>query len=627
MTQLYIDGHLCDLPTDFKITLVTENLYFSKASTYTYDVKLPMLPFSNNAKIFGHLNRFDKSLTTRSWPAQLIVDNKVIVNGTAVVVGITDDSISVQLLQGNSELNWKSKYGATYIDELPLGDVTAWNMTIVTSTSGGVQKSVAHPNTNIAKQDPNSGNPLYYWEQTDFAEANNGNVVITPIYNKGTGVFMNQTRPYERDWTPLWWREFFYVGCWSTHSHGLREETHYAPQPKLAYMVNLIFNQLGLNITYNELATKNWYNNAFIANSNEVVYIQQCLPHWTFEEFVNQLQLLFNCVIIVNEKNTRIYLRKNLYVAQLTAQSITLKQVIDGFETDVDTEPSVADADKSKVFDIAYPDYGTMFLGKDFADVPIVDASQLTGTRNPYVFSRNARLAKVSSPYKENNVVYGYDVDQYEPSPADTDEEVTLKMVPLLPYKTTEPIRFQYYLSADDDGHWGEYTLDVPTSFGINIDNEDVDIQTLLDSLKTPPDRPEMDKLTLGFLTKKWLQVPQGSGTFVLTHYDVFTVYTVSAQTANYEVDNIPSQPFTMSVYPRKNSSGNYIDNLHKVFYKDTPKIVVSNATVVRFQTDQIHDVIKTFLIKNQLFACKQIKYTITARGFEKIAEGTFYKL
>ena len=70
------------------------------------------------------------------------------------------------------------------------------------------------------------------------------------------------------------------------------------------------------------------------------------------------------------------------------------------------------------------------------------------------------------------------------------------------------------------------------------------------------------------------------------------------------------------------------VKNLYSVFYKGVAEIEISNTTSVNFVFGKmIKNVLKTFLIKNQLFACKQIKYTITARGFEKIAEGEFYKL
>lgn len=627
MTELYINNQLVDLPTDFKVTLVTENLYFSSASTYTFDVKLPMAPCSNNARIFANINRLDKSVTAQSLPARLIVDNRVILNGTAAIVGITDESVSVQLLQGRSEQNWKAKYEKTYIDELALGNVQQWHFDINSVTTSEGTRYWATINEDLAVHDTSPNPNTLYWEQDEFETANSGNVVLTPIINHETGELMNQVRPYRRVGSSLWWREWFNVGMRVADNPELTYPVHYAPQPKLKLMINKVFNALGLRITYNELENTDYFNSLFIANSTEVVNnIAELLPHWTFNEFVEQLQLIFNCTIVVADNNTRIYLRKNFYNQQSTTNTTELAKVVDEFNIDID-EPAVSDADKAKVFDIAFPDYGTMFLGPDFADVPIFTASQLGSIRNPNVFSRNAKGVKVSSPYKENGVVYGYEVDQYEASPATTDEQATLRFIPLMPDSDTEPERFFYYLNAQDDGHWGEYTLTIPESSGIDATNEYINIQEYLDSLEAPPTRNTLDKLTLGFLTRRWLQVPSGSGSLVLTHYDVMTVVYQAARTADYSSDNIPEQPYAMSLYPRLMNNGNVLKNLYETFYKNTPQVVVSSPVVVKFVTKKLHNPLDKFLIHNQLFACQQIKYTIDAKGFQPIAEGTFYKL
>ena len=627
MTELYINNQLVDLPVDFKVTLVTENLYFSSASTYTFDVKLTMAPCSNNARIFANINRLDKSVTAQSLPARLIVDNRVILNGTAAIVGVTDESVSVQLLQGRSEQNWKAKYDKTYIDELYLGSVIPWHFDINGETTGGVTSYFATISEDLAVHDTSPNPNTLYWEQDEFSEANNGDVVLTPIINHDTGELMNQVRPYRRVGSSLWWREWFNVGMRTGDNTELTYPVHYAPQPKLKVMVNKVFDKLGLHITYNELESTPYYNSLFIANSTEVVNsIAEMLPHWTFNEFVEQLQLIFNCTIVVADNNTRIYLRKNFYNQQSTGNTTELERVVDEFTVDIE-EPAVSDADKAKVFDIAYPDYGTMFLGPDFADVPIVPASQVGSSRNPNVFSRNAKGVKVSSPYKENGVIYGYEVDQYEPSPADTDEQATLRFIPLMPDSETEAERFFYYLNAQDGGHWGEYTLIIPESSGIDANNEYTNIQQYLDDLETPPERNTLDKLTLGFLTRRWLEVPSGSGTQVLTHYDVLTVVYQAAKTADYTADNIPEQPYTMSLIPRLLNNGNIMKNLYETFYKNTPQVVVSAPVGIKFVTKKLHDPLGKFLIKNQLYACQQIKYTIDAKGFQPIAEGQFYKL
>lgn len=622
MTELYINNKLVDLPTDFKITLVTENVYFSKASTYTYDIELPMAPLTNNARIFGSLNRLDKTASTAAMPARLIVDNKLILDGTAIIVGVKENSVSVQLLQGNSELNWKSKYENTYIDELDLGHIHQWHFNVQ-------QRDGA---TRIQPDDDIGSTERYenyrVWEQRDISEANNGDVVCTPIYNSETGELMNNLKTYSPSGSyAQYWRTFFRIGMEGASSHDF---PYYAPQPKLKLMVEMVFAKLGLDIVYNELDSYEWYTKAFIANSTEIVAPQNVLPHWTFVEFVEQLQLLFNCIVIPGKHSTRIVLKKKHYHQTNGAPIEEVESVLDSFETDVEAETEIADTDQPKQYDINYPDYGVDFLGDDFDSVPIYDIDQLNGTANPFVFSRNVKGIKVSSPYKENGKVKGNEIDIYEKSPGAGNDKKTIKLVPLMPDQDTDDIRFHYYLvngSTVDDGHWGYYHFTLPSSYGIEADYDAANIQDLLDSGETPPSRPTIEKLTLGFLTKRWLQVPKGSGTFVLTHYDVLTCFNVYSAVADYAVDNISRQPYVMSMQPFTYDGNEPLKNLHYYFYRNIPAILTSNTTVVNFIPRRVFDPLNRFLIKNQLYACKQIKYTITARGFDRIAEGEFYKL
>lgn len=633
MTQLYIDGHLCDLPTDFKITLVTENLYFSKASTYTYDVKLPMLPFSNNAKIFGHLNRFDKSLSTRSWPAQLIVDNKVIVNGTAVVVGITEADISVQLLQGNSELNWKQKTENTYIDELDLGNAGEW----------GLKFENGHLKPNISARAYNytfeAG--FYYWSPKQLAEHNNGNVIFTPIINAGTNEVMNPIAYMELSRNQVLFPndDYYCLNDIDNTENPIHPNTpisywftlypsRLAPQPKFSLMLTKIFNALDVPIVENELVGTEIYDNFYLANSSEVYHIAEMLPHWTVPELITQLQNLFSCVIDIKTDGTHIILRKNAYSE--TAEQLTLPNVADDFETEIDDDSvTLADSDKAKKYDISYPDYQTAFLGDDFKAVPIVTAAELTLTANPYVFSRTDYGSKVSSPLlDQQGKVTGNNVDHYEAQPATDDDYTTLKLLPTRPKSDIEmEYRWAFY---SDNGtlirgkQAYAYKLFITGAEGKDTEIERQNIQELLDALEAPETRPTLDKICLGFATGDFHQKTADSS--LISEYPLIVSQYQAAKTAA-NGDTIAAQTLDMSLTDRTLPNGNVLKNMYVKYYKDTPVIEVGKSTIVNFVTNTMPDVLLQFLIKNQLFACKQIKYSITARGFEKIAEGEFYKL
>ena len=70
MTDLYLNGVLVDLPTDANIKMIQENPYFTKSSSYTYNIALP-LRSKINQKIFKHVNREDVAKRAVTFNARL----------------------------------------------------------------------------------------------------------------------------------------------------------------------------------------------------------------------------------------------------------------------------------------------------------------------------------------------------------------------------------------------------------------------------------------------------------------------------------------------------------------------------------------------------------------------------
>lgn len=609
MTELYINNKLVDLPTDFKITLVTENVYFSKASTYTYDIELPMAPLTNNARIFGSLNRLDKTASTAAMPARLIVDNKVILDGTAIIVGVKENSISVQLLQGNSELNWKSKYEKIYIDELDLGNIGRFGFE---RYNGQV----------IPRRNLKATNG--WWPWNCIKTHSNGNCVCTPITNKGTDETMNK----------VFYNDGQNYGIWLDDA----EYNHFAAQPKLSYVLTQIFFQSGLTIAKNDLADSEWYQAAYIANSTEIWNIADLLPHWTLVELIDQLQYLFSCVIYVQNNKIYITRRGNFYNSQ-AADTQHVSNVLDEFQADIDQQSEVADADKSKAYDISIDDYGfRLFIGEDFDGVPMLKESELTSTPNENAFFIHYNGHKLAKPYKVQipipnpldpgnpryvTVISGEHIDHYRPSDSESSEKVTLKIIPAIP--------------GDEELEWWDDIW--PYSYGSEIvEDEDTIWQHLQDG--TAPVKPtNLEKIPLAFLQKVGVTM-EGVYNPPTTEYEILAsraesknvwqgvyIYDTRHGLETYVTVTKNKSVFDMSLNRITNTDGSLIRNVYAEFSNTTKSILVSNTYVVSFVTQNIFDVRQQFCIKNQLYACKQIKYTITARGFDRIAEGEFYKL
>jgi hypothetical protein len=106
MTELYIEGVAVVLPEDMNLSVKRENPFFTKNGEYTYELTLP-LGNTINATLYKHLNRLNSTaeITTKR-RAVLIADNRVYCNGTEIITGWTEKTVSIQIASGNSELNY-----------------------------------------------------------------------------------------------------------------------------------------------------------------------------------------------------------------------------------------------------------------------------------------------------------------------------------------------------------------------------------------------------------------------------------------------------------------------------------------------------------------------------------------
>lgn len=126
MTQLIINGIEAVLPQNFATTVKRENSFFTKNGEYTYDCTLK-LDNPVNCQLFEFLNRMNKSeqIETKR-TATLIADGHVYTRGTEIVTRWTDESVTIQIVSGESELNFFIGQDQK-IEDLDLGDATEDN--------------------------------------------------------------------------------------------------------------------------------------------------------------------------------------------------------------------------------------------------------------------------------------------------------------------------------------------------------------------------------------------------------------------------------------------------------------------------------------------------------------------
>lgn len=343
MTQLFIAGVETVLPQDFSVTVKRENSFFTKSGEYTYDCTL-RLDNPVNCQLYGFLNRTNKSDqldTDRT--AMLIADGHVYCRGKEVITRWTEDTVTIQIVSGESELNYFIGQDKK-IEDMDLGEIEDANI----SASGGT------------------------YPQCDYCLATvrntNGEILNRP---GNAGGRRTGDRMYTADTRPM---------------------------PYLCALLRRLLNALGYNVgreMTNQLE-QTQFKNLFLVNTIYTWEYAKMLPGWTVKDFMTEVERLTGIVFITDNvaKTCDILLKQTYYYE---AHQLALSDVIDAYETELEDDDS-REAEFT-ASDVSYdlPDHHwakLMKLPEDFlAQAEIVDypniAALVSSQPNPKVVKRD----------------------------------------------------------------------------------------------------------------------------------------------------------------------------------------------------------------------------------------------
>ena len=115
MTRLFIEGKEVALPSDLVLDFYSQNPFFTKNGDYTFDMDID-LAHPNNRLIYQSINRLDVTKRPTNRSAVLMCGPMEIIRGTEVILSIEENVAKIQIVGGNSELNYLSG-----------GEQTLWN--------------------------------------------------------------------------------------------------------------------------------------------------------------------------------------------------------------------------------------------------------------------------------------------------------------------------------------------------------------------------------------------------------------------------------------------------------------------------------------------------------------------
>ncbi len=309
MTEVYINQKRVFFKENTSLKLTVENTFFEDSGSYTLDVVFP-LDIEQNRIVFGNVNRIEATKRYVTFDAKILVDSKVVFVGTAKITNINDTEVKLQMLSGNSRVKFWTKAEGMYIDEFHY---------VYTDTDQTFDEYYA--------QEGFFGKPLI---RAGSFPGKRG--VYCYVTVKDTGGSEPATASFQHTWN----EQVFLISHDDVEamSHGgtIDNPQFYAEirreciQPNLMFVLNWVVEHLGYTIRRNDrdsqyvrdiyIATAtqtNTWSAPNYSNSADEDAMAKALPHWTVQEFIEQLQKFLNVKFVFDDINHAVDIIDTIY--------------------------------------------------------------------------------------------------------------------------------------------------------------------------------------------------------------------------------------------------------------------------------------------------------------------------
>ena len=374
MLSIMIRGERVALKKGTTIKLTRTNPYFNaEGGDYTLEVTLPMHGRAENRKAFADLHL--ASTTTGNWAGARLdarLDAPPLhLQGYALVTGITEDEVKVQIVAKANALFGKAAGGDKYIDELPLGE--AWDTMPDKEVQGyyDTQRAIKRSTAGLknmpvwlkslykyAADNPGGdGYPVFQYARS-FTHGTYPNTDSVALPVLGRNIRRNyyerwindSTKPEPRyeGWCP-WCRaqlngtEYTYECC------------EVAPQPFLLDVIRRVIVAIGYKCVLGGITETNAHY-IIVANGRNTLNIADMLPHWTVAEFISYVQDLLGCVFFYDGGTVYVQTRSSFYRQSEKAKPVSI-DALDDWTSTVDASQDYEQQDIStQNIDFAHQD-------------------------------------------------------------------------------------------------------------------------------------------------------------------------------------------------------------------------------------------------------------------------------
>ncbi len=622
MIQLIINNITASLPTDFSFTMEYENEYFTKSGQYSLDIELPLASEPNNIKIFGNIHRITSTKKQTGWEARIISNGRIVFLGQAILLKVTESSITLQLVGNTSYFNYEAN--DLYIDEIDLGLARVRKPTKAL-TSGGQDWWIYDEDYPKLFGNVDQGDMVFMWSlYKDPDTIEDGTFYLQRIPN----------HPFPSIDSLL---------IRGTH------KTYLNCQPYLLRVIERIMQSIGYTITRNDI-NDSWLRNLYICNykigkfgditackfpddnGSEDGYgipMNKALPHWLLSTFVDECEKLLACIFLFDTKDNMVqivsmnrYYDENAELIEIKSDNVLRKyelQIEDSSE-----ENDIAGANISFSGDYAnkmlkvdsdvmnsigkrveYENYGALVDGFN----KMTDTDRM---KTLFVDASNGR-EYISNYKSQNDTKILLEVNQYADLIRDenSDNSVELKIRPA----NVKTYDVGWYF----DETWGagaSIMLNVP--YGENVQSKAVEYSYAKDIIEN------------GYAEEKVSGEASDNIEVMLSTGDTYHMYTYQGHQYNYPApftdfhmggtiqDKTPQMSLSL-----KNVCEQSLGNLYRSIrsYRNT------EVYAITFLSTDVPDVRKIFVIYNQRYVCRKLTVEFNNQQTQYLIEGEFYRL
>lgn len=614
MTRLTLNDIPVVIKAGSSFRLTQTNPFLTDAGSFTLDVTLPLKGCAQNQKVFGALHRPEMSLAhlVGSRYAMRLLAPPIDMEGYATVTAVDDMEVKVQLIAESSNLLVEREIPDgknIYIDKLELGTMD--------ETSGPSEYDM-------------------------FDHISNGDYIYScyPIYSEETETVANETYVF-------WVTQNMYYGLKAT-----KEFPDYTPirakQPYLVYVIEKVLQALGYTVRYNAIRN-NWMRYIFIANAHEDSVLAHLLPHWTVDEFLEEVRNFFGVFILIEGTEVDIIGRNDLYTGE-QCQVTSLKEIQDESETEINSSDEIKDISTANVgYDYEYDQM--LCLPDEVWENAIVktfpNETQLAQ------WSSSAEVDKSKSEYlmvnKEDGNCYAWlknlqsgafefsrvncmpPLIRNNPYDANTrrDIDIKLRIVPIR--MTPQIIMFRHkYLDNNNVSKTYEGSLYIPmmtTGQSTAAVYQDYSINAAVNPDSEDTEHEVTEKSDVIEVAYN----PRTSWTAQFKDWDGSTLEQEIRTSFGVSVWKLEDGAYWNIIMPGNNEqlrlTQNMAPSIRKTAMETDYTIDTRCLHIIPFLDKGKFSVKDIYIIRGKRYVCKKIEYTINERGLAPLKKGYFHEL